>query len=194
MDPIYLSIVGLIIDMFGVYFLAIEVIGIERLRILRGTRFRTIDRSEQSKGVFSDVQTDISPTNEAQDGVNNPGCIIATGVLGAIILGVVLFSLSASGFNIFEMLLSTIGNIYVLTAFIILFLSIPFFVLISIIIGMAIYKIVITILNAPISFIEYTERRYAGGTAGLLGFLLIVIGLMLQLLSTVLQQRARVGG
>ena len=189
MNPYYLSIVGLILDMFGAYFLAIEAIGIERLRTLRETRFRRTKKPANSDVMLPDPQAEQTSEDEVKtDSNGDPGCIIATGVLGVMTLAIVIFALSAFGINIVEIIWDFVSTIYLLTALIILFLSITFILIFSVFLGMIVYKIFALMLHAPISFIDYTERRYVAGTSGLLGFLFLTIGLLLQLLSNFLQQ------
>ena len=195
MNPFSLTIAGLIVDMLGVYFLAIEAIGVERLRRLRESRFRGASRSANPDAVAPDSQGEQAHAarDEARSGFNDPGCVVASGLLGGVTLVTLLVALYVLGVDLIEIVWSAIGPIYLLTAFIILFLLIPFLVVLSILVGMLIYRVFVLILHAPVSFIEYTERRYAAGTAGLLGFLLLILGLMLQLLASVLQQRASGG-
>jgi hypothetical protein len=179
--------------MAGVYFLAIEAIGTQRLRHLREMRWRRSGAGPAADGLEPTSHPAQPDLTEVRTAPTDPGCLVACGLLGALTLALLFVALRAFGIDVLWLAWQAVGPLYLLTAVVLLFLLLPLLLLIAVLVGLGLYRAAVWLLHVPVSFLEFTERQSAQGTAGLLGFLLIIFGLLLQVLSNMLMERASVG-
>ena len=178
MSPYYWSMLGLIFDIIGAFFISVEAITIDNLKKLR-------DRI-----LLPAHKLTISPRIEW---VDNPGkekrvgtlfvifYIGAHYVVGAVVLYLLDRMMERYGVSVSKSFLtwylSQSLNIKILVSVLIFFLAI--FILFSV--GELVHIAINRLTKSSVIMVDFIDRKTPDGTIGIIGFLLLLTGFLLQI-------------
>ncbi len=196
MESYHFTMIGLVLDIIGAFFVAVEAIKLENLRVLRERVFRSAYRYTLSPRIrrirVVDEETEATPPEAWEDGEipseRYAGLFITLHYVAGffvLVLANQLFDgrlvawLSQAGIWLWEKPL---------------YFSIPL-VLFALLfgggiglwgLGELVHMLITGTIKLPIRVLEFVEARTPDGTVGVLGFLLLVAGFSLQLFGTYL--------
>lgn len=190
MKPQYWTILGLCADIVGAFCVSVEAIRLENLKRLRERVFLPVHRSVLPiKIVFVDDETPLLDQKPlANDEVEFGRAIAlfllthtATGIVGLLIL-----------FRAFRLLdIDLVGPVVhwwlmrgLAAKILLLAAGIPVLSLVLLAIGEGGHQLAIFLTLAPVTILEAIERRTPNGTIGIIGFLLLLLGFVLQIVGT----------
>lgn len=198
MHPYQLSVLGLLFDIVGAFFLAAEAIKIENLCAMRDKVLRRLRHATISPPFALGDKEELTPERERYFreafefgppwGAKHPRLFTLLHYIAGILVfqaGNLLFDNRFIGWLLAAakwILASTPPVI----AYAVILLLAAWLILGGVwLLGEIVHVLITQTIHLPIKVIEFIDRRTADGGVGILGFLLLFVGFVLQLLGTV---------
>lgn len=192
------NVLGLLFDIVGAFFLAAEAIKIDNLRRLRAKVLARLRHATVSPPFALGEGEELTPEREQQFreafefgapwGAKHPQLFTLlhylAGTLICLVVGALAGRYVADWLSILtDWLLKTIPAF---AAYTVIALATLFFVVAGLwILGELVHMTIVGAIRRSIDVIEYVEQHAADGTVGIIGFCLIFVGFLLQLIGAI---------
>jgi hypothetical protein len=190
MEPHQFTMLGLVLDIIGAFFVAVEAIKLENLRTLRERVFRNAYRYTLSPRIrFVDNETEPGPVDDVErPSERYAGLFMGLHYVAGLV--VLLFINHLLDGRLIAWLSQAAVWLWTRP----LYLGLPFLLLALFLgavvglwgLGELVHMLMTGTTKSSIRFLEFVEARTPDGTVGVLGFLLLVAGFGFQFYGTYL--------
>ncbi len=183
----YLAMLGLVLDLTGALFLAVEAIQIENFRKFRDHFLANAHRFTLSP-VTSIPNSRLRDQHEASLRPSNsfPGLFMGLHYIAGLVLTLILNKLTDDrillGYRALADKVLTFRWNYQIP--VVLFLLLIIAPIIFWLLGECVHVLLTRILALSMKLIDFIDDNYPSGTIGIIGFLLLAVGFSLQFLSS----------